>query len=185
MISALNTLPQHQFAIVANEDGDLVVSTSAPLPPLEPDMLLVRTAAIAINPVDVKLTGPMANPGATTGCDFAGTVIATGSRVPIDKFSMGDRIAAVVPGMNSASTHIGAFAEYVTAYAEFAWKIPSDMSFDSAATLGVSATIAGYALFWSLKIPRQPGNPDRRGSFVLVYGGSTASGTMAIQLIRR
>ncbi|KAI2601872.1 GroES-like protein [Hypoxylon sp. NC1633] len=185
MVLELTKLPERQIAIIANESGDLVVSKSVPLPCLAPDMVLVRTVAVALNPVDVKLTGSMATIGATAGCDFAGTVASVGPGVLPSKFSVGDRIAGVVPGMNPESPRVGAFGEYVGAYVDFAWKIPADMSFQSTATLGVSVTIVGYALYRSLKIPGHPEKPASKPQFVLVYGGSTAAGTMAIQLVHK
>ncbi|RYO92366.1 hypothetical protein DL766_000334 [Monosporascus sp. MC13-8B] len=182
---AIPYIPSKQTAIVANAVGDLVVSRDVPLPELEPDMLLVKTAAVAVNPVDAKLTGHMASEGAIAGGDCAGIVVAVGSGVPAGRFAIGDRVCAAVPSMDPISPRIGAFAEYVGATADFALKVPEQMTLESAATLGIGLATIGYALFQSLKVTKHPNQPVEKPCYVLVYRGSTASGTMAIQLLRK
>ncbi|KAI1076752.1 GroES-like protein [Whalleya microplaca] len=179
------SLPKTHTAIVANDHGDLIISQDALLPELEADMLLLKTVAVAVNPVDVKLTGPMASEGAVAGCDCAGIVVAMGPEVPTDRFALGDRICAAVVPMNPLSPRSGAFAEYVGVTADFALKVPNDMSLESAASLCAGTSAIGYALFYSLKIPGHPEEPATKPTYVLVYGGSTATGTLAIQLIRK
>jgi NADPH:quinone reductase-like Zn-dependent oxidoreductase len=179
------TLPSTQTAIIANAAGDLVLSKEVAMPDLEPDMLLVKTVAVALNPVDEKLTGAMASEGAIAGGDCAGVVIAIGSGIPPGRFTVGDHVCAAVQSMNPLLPHVRAFAEYVGATADFTLKIPDGISFESAATLGIGVATIGYALFQSLKIPGHPEQPALKSAYVLVYGGSTASGTIAIQLIRR
>ncbi len=148
-------------------------------------MLLVKTVAVAINPADVKLTGLMAADGATAGSDGAGIVVAVGSAVAPGRFAVGDRVCAAFAPMDPLAPRIGAFAEYAGVTADLALKVPENMPLESAASLGVGVTIAGYALFRSLQIPGHPEKPAAKPAVVLVYGGSTASGTMAIQLVRQ
>lgn len=181
----VSPLPKVQSAIVANDIGDLTISHSAPLPQLAPDSLLVKTVAAALNPVDVKLTGPMATEGAVAGGDSAGIVIAIGSAVQIGRFKIGDRVCAPIASMNPLAPQVGAFAEYTTTIADCTLRIPDDMAFESAASLGISIATVGYALFRSLKIPGHPECPTDQATYVLVCGGSTATGTMAIQMIRK
>ena len=40
------------------------------------------------------------------------------------------------------------------------------------------------ALWISLKLPGTPENPTLEPKYILVYGGATASGTFAIQLLK-
>lgn len=178
-------LPERHTAIVANAAGDLIINTEAPMPLLGPDMLLLRNVAVALNPVDVKLTGLMASEGATAGSDCAGIVVAIGSEVPRSGFALGDRVCAPLAAMNPLNPRIGAFATYCAVWSDFALKVPDDMPLESAAALGIGAVTIGYALFRSLDIPGHPDTPASKPALVLVYGGSTASGTMAIQLIRK
>lgn len=177
-------LPLQQTAIVADGSGNLVISRAVPLPNLEPDMLLVQTHAVAINPADVKLTGSMAAEGATAGNDCAGVVVAVGADAQ-DRFVVGDRVCAATVPMDPLAPRAGAFAEYAAVTADFALKVPDGLPIHQAAALGIGVATIGYALYRSLRIPGHPDRPAEKPVLVFVYGGSTASGTMAIQLIRR
>jgi NADPH:quinone reductase-like Zn-dependent oxidoreductase len=177
-------IPRVQRAIVADATGSLFVSDNVNLPDLEPDMLLVKTVAVAPNPCDMKMTGHMASEGAISGGDCAGFVVAIGSGVPKGRFCIGDRVCAAVQSMNPLLPHVGAFAQFVGATADFTLKIPDSMPFEAAVTLGISTATVGLALFKSLEIPGYPNTPVEKPAYVLVYGGSTATGTVAIQLIR-
>lgn len=148
-------------------------------------MLLVKTMAVALNPVDAKMTGQMAFEGATAGGDVAGVVIGVGSKVPEARFKVGDRVCGPIPSMNPCLPRLGAFAMYTCTIADCTLKLPDDMSFEQGATLGVAVATIGYALFRSLHIPGHPDRPAKRPGYVLVYGGSSAMGTMALQIIRR
>lgn len=185
-------LPNTQTAIIGNKFGDLVISHDVPIPVLGPDEVLIKTQAVALNPADAKFTGPMAAEGATAGCDCAGIVVAIGSAVPTAKFAVGSRVCGPLAPMDPLKPISGAFAEYVALTADLALNVPHDMPLESAAGLGTSLTTIGYALFRSLGIPGRPDAPcmaenfkPPAGNIVLVYGGSCATGTMAIQLIRR
>ncbi|KAK5635869.1 hypothetical protein RRF57_011581 [Xylaria bambusicola] len=183
--ATMKSLPISQSAIIAGDAGVLVLTHEAPLPSLRSSMILVKTVAVGINPVDVKLSGQMASIGAVSGCDFSGIIVAISPDVPKRRFSLGDRVAGVVPGMDSLFPENGAFAEYVCAYADFAWRLPSEIPFEVGATIGVRSLTAGLALFWSLRLPGHPDAPTVKPEYVLVYGGSTSSGTMMIQLLRK
>ncbi|KAK0732952.1 chaperonin 10-like protein [Lasiosphaeria miniovina] len=179
-------LPETQTAIVADGSGNLIVSQHVPLPALEPDMLLVKTVAVALNPSDAKFTGAMAAEGATAGSDCAGIVVGIGSAVKsAGRFSIGDRVCAPLAPMDPLAPRSGAFANYAAVAADLALKVPGDMPLESAAGLGTSLTTIGCALFRSLSIPGHPDRLSTKPAVVLVYGGSSATGTMAIQLIRR
>ena len=182
-------LPEVQTAVVADAAGNLVVTRDAPVPDPAPDQILLQTFAVAVNPVDVKLTGAMANENATAGSDCAGVVVALGSDASADgRFAIGDRVCAAFAPMNRLAPREGAWAEYAPATADFVLKVPDSMPLVSAAGLGIGVAAVGYALFRSLGIPGHPERPvtqPGRPVYVLVYGGSTASGTMAIQLIRK
>jgi NADPH:quinone reductase-like Zn-dependent oxidoreductase len=189
------SVPAYQTAIIGTESQTLRISSpnciSIPTVKDNDDIVIVKTQAVALNPVDVK-TGysNFCTPNSISGCDFAGTVVAIGKNHE-QRFNIGDRVCGVVHGMNPASPSIGAFAEYVCAIGNFLLKIPEDMSFEEAATFGTAIGTIGMALFWSMQLPASPTNPvdentpqDNGGRYVLVNGGSSASGLMAIQLLR-
>lgn len=62
-------------------------------------------------------------------------------------------------------------------------KIPDGMTFEEAATLGTGIGTMGLALYHNLQVPGYPDRPAEVKKTVLVYGGSTASGTLALQLL--
>ncbi len=185
------SLPRHQTAIVAQGPGQLAVKRDAPVPALAPDMVMVRAAAVAINPVDVKALDYSPAPGAIMGFDFAGTVVALGADAAASgRLSVGDRVAGVVYGMDKLQPDVGAFAEYVGALADLVLKLPDHVRFEDAAALGLAVATATYGLFRELGLPGSveqlaaEGEKAQPGDFVLVAGGSTATGTRAIQLLK-
>lgn len=194
-VTSTFALPRRQNALVVAGPGKLSLHQDAPLPHLAPDMALVRTVAVAINPVDAKMLDYSPAVGAIHGYDFAGVVVALGSDAP-HHISIGDRVAGAVHGNNSLQPRVGAFAQYVGATAELLLKIPDMMTFEEASTLGIGLATAGLALFRELEIPvsiedlmdRAKGAQDSGvppdAAFVLVSGGSTATGTRAIQILK-
>jgi NADPH:quinone reductase-like Zn-dependent oxidoreductase len=77
----------------------------------------------------------------------------------------------------------GAFATIVTAKAGIQAKISENISFEDAATLGVGITTVGQGLYQSLGLPLPPATVQEPTS-ILIYGGSTATGTLAIQFAK-
>ena len=59
-------------------------------------------------------------------------------------------------------------------------KIPDSISFEEAATLPTGLTTVGQALYMSMKLPL-PTEPAKTPFPVLIYGGSTATGSLAVQ----
>lgn len=77
----------------------------------------------------------------------------------------------------------GAFANYITAKGDVQIKIPDNVSSIDAATLGVGIFTVGQALYQSLGLPL-PTEAAKEPFPVLIYGGSTATGTLAIQFAK-
>ncbi|KAF2471758.1 putative zinc-binding dehydrogenase family oxidoreductase [Lindgomyces ingoldianus] len=179
-------LRRTQTAVVGNDKGGLELSHEAPVPEVKNDIVLVRTMAVSANPVDAKMVGPYMTPGAILGCDAAGVVEAIGPVAAQHKnnIKVGDRVCVVVMGMNPLEPTLGSFAEHVGARPISVIKLPDAVSFETGAALGTSFMTAGLALFKSLALPGYPLAPSATPLPVLVYGGSTATGTAAIQLLR-
>lgn len=68
--------------------------------------------------------------------------------------------------------------------------IPDDVSLEAAATTGVGIGTTGYALYKVLRLPFPDSNASDQSSqsdpreTVLIYGGSTATGSITIQLAK-
>ncbi len=94
----MSAIPHKQRAIVGVEGGGLEVVDDADVPRLEDDMVLVRNEVIAVNPVDAKMSAPkLVTPRAIAGHDFAGTVVAIGSKVwTAAPIKIGDRVCGAV-----------------------------------------------------------------------------------------
>ncbi|KAG9606090.1 GroES-like protein, partial [Aureobasidium melanogenum] len=151
------------------------------LPRLRNDCIIVKVEAVALNPADWKHI-QMAVPGATVVCDYAGYVVDVGLAVrsPLVK---GDRVAGVTHGNNAGNIEDGCFAEYCVAKDGLQMRIPDDMSFEQAATLGLGITTMSQGLYTSLRLPL-PTQPAQTPFPILIHGGSTATGSLAIQFAK-
>ncbi|KAI0109880.1 putative zinc-binding dehydrogenase family oxidoreductase [Daldinia grandis] len=181
-------MPRHQTVICEGEDHLLRVNHDASLPSLGSGDILVQNKAVAINPCDYKMHERFPCPGAIDGCDFAGVVAAVGAAVSESgSFRVGDRVCGAVHGSNPLRADTGSFAEWLVSESEFTLKIPSGMSFEQAAAIGgTGLATLGMALFHAsaLGLPGTPEEPASKPRTVLVHGGSSSVGTMAIQLVR-
>ncbi|KAJ2970691.1 hypothetical protein NUW58_g9619 [Xylaria curta] len=105
-------LPKQQKAVVALGAGQLIVAQDAPVPVLQPDMILVKIAAIYLNPVDIKALDYSHAQGIIMGYDFSGTMVALGEDEEKSRyFTVGDRVTGVVQGMSKEQPDVGASAE--------------------------------------------------------------------------
>lgn len=190
-------LPSLQRAVRAGNDGQLRLVGNASLPPLPPGYALVKTHAVALNPSDYKLLTNFPIPGAYVGSDFSGTIVRiAGDGAPADvSLQPGTMVAGAAlqfsPSHRSVS---GAFSEYVRVPASMLLRVPHPSSTSQtvsaleACTLPIAIATCTIAL-WSpdsLALQGTPDDPQTGGrpEPVLVYGGSTATGTIAVQLLR-
>jgi NADPH:quinone reductase-like Zn-dependent oxidoreductase len=181
----MDSLPTTQTAIVGLEDGTLGIATNIPLPGLQDDAIMIRNTVVGLNPVDTKMVGKLVTPGAVAGTDCCGVVIAIGPKAKLSvPFEIGSKVCSAVQGMHSLTPSVGAFAQYTALTAHVTLKVPDGMSFEQGASLGSGIATIGLALFHSLKVPGYPLEPAEKPRHVLVYGGSTATGTLAIQLLK-
>jgi NADPH:quinone reductase-like Zn-dependent oxidoreductase len=74
----------------------------------------------------------------------------------------------------------GAFAEHIKAKAGIHIKLNENISFEDAATLGVGVTTVAQGLYQELGLPFPP-NKVQEPTPILIYGASTATGTLAVQ----
>lgn len=187
-MSTLEPLPDQQRAIVEDEAGQPVLASNVAIPALLPNTLLVKTTAVAINPFDHKMPKNFPSAGATIGIDFVGRVVRIDAEAAALRpdLSVGDTVCGFIHGSNPAAPDSGAFAEYVRAPAQLVYKVPVTMRIEEAATYGCALASMCLALWKCLDLPASPRQPlpAESPAYVLVYGGSTATGTMALQLLK-
>lgn len=160
-----------------------------PIPELRPDYILVKVVVVALNPTDWTTLDAPGDTGTIVGCDYSGIVEKVGGAVTKD-FKPGDRLCGFAHGENDANPENGAFARYISVKGDIQMHIPDNVSFETAATVGIGVGTAGFGLFKVLGIPLPDPSAlandlsEDAGEPVLIYGGSTATGTLAIQLAK-
>ncbi|XXH02011.1 hypothetical protein Hte_008376 [Hypoxylon texense] len=174
--------PDVQTAVVQDAAGLPIIVHDATYPMIRPGTVLVKTAAVALIPSDYKMGKKFPSPGARVGMDFAGRVIGFDNTTRPD-LKIGDRVCGIVHGSNPADLDSGSFARYVLARSELLLRVPDHWSMEEAATLGSTLFTNCLALWSALRIVHTPEDPAEERTPVLVYGGSTTCGTMAIQLL--
>ncbi|KAH8171058.1 zinc-binding dehydrogenase domain-containing protein [Sarocladium implicatum] len=199
----MTSLPEFQKAVKIGASSKTAVAENVRLPVLNGDDVLVRVAAVSINHVDGKSADMSPSPGATSGTDFSGIVVALGSEVNLTGsdngneyreskglklLQIGDRVMGGIFGNNPLRLDNGAFAEYVAVPASLIWHVPAGMDLTTASTLPAAMATVGLSLFQYLQIPLPPVRNDATATetpprAVLVYGGGTATGAMAIQIL--
>ncbi|KAG8156806.1 hypothetical protein KVR01_013411 [Diaporthe batatas] len=190
-------IPSSQRALQQGEDGRLRLVTDAAIPSLLPGYVLVKTHAVALNPSDHKITTGFPIPGAYSGSDFSGTVVQVAEDVDTAACPLGGRVCGAAFGFSpSHRLASGAFAEYVRVRTDLLLRIPTtphDGDLEGIGLLGAATLMTALSTcslaFWSQDALDLEGTPEaplehEKPTPVLVYGGSTATGTIAVQLLR-
>jgi len=166
-------------AIVIN--GKEAKVQDRPIPKPRPDQILVKTSFIALNPTDWKhIAGGIAAENGLSGCDYSGIVEEIGNAVT-KSFKKGDKICGCAHGANFSNTNDGVFAEYAVVKGDLQMHVPETLQMEAAATFPLGAITCGQSLYQkSLKL-KLPTEPSTGGEYVLVYGGSTATGSLGVQ----
>jgi putative PIG3 family NAD(P)H quinone oxidoreductase len=139
-----------------------------PMPEASPGHVLIKVEAAGVARADLlQRQGKYPpTPGASDlpGLDIAGTVAAVGQNV--SKFKPGDRVCAILSG--------GGYAEYCAAPAEQVLPIPDNWTAVEAATLPENLFTA-----YDNVVTRAALAPQET---ILIHGGSSGVGSMAIML---
>ncbi len=156
--------------IAAPGEPDVLALGQRPAPAAGDGELLIRVAAAGVNRADcMQRRGQYPPPpGASDllGLEVSGTVAALGSGVT--GWQVGDQVCALLAG--------GGYAEYCTAPAPQCLPVPAGIDLiDAAALPEVAMTV------WTNVFER---GGLSAGETLLVHGGSSGIGTMAIQLAR-
>lgn len=158
------------------------LDTSRRVPELPDDGVLVRPIAIALNPTDWKhVVFGRAKDGCIIGCDYAGIVEAVGKAVT-KTWKPGDKICGCGHGSNYVNADDGVFADYAVVKGDVQMRIPEGMSFEKAATVGLGAITVGQGLYQkAMKLQLPNDSNENNGIHVLIYGGASSTGALAIQ----
>ncbi len=151
-------------------DADALVLTDVPTPDMGPGEVLVQVAAAGVNRADLMQRQGFypPPPGVSTypGLEVSGTISALGPDVT--GWAVGDQVCALLSG--------GGYAEQVAVPAPQLLPVPKGISLIEAAALPEVANTVWSNLFMTANL--QPGET------ILIHGGSSGIGTMAIQLAR-
>jgi len=162
----MTSLPSSMRAVVASGGGELAI-VDRPVPQPGPGEVLVKVAAAGVNRPDVLQSKGLypPPPGAPDilGLEIAGEVIGAGEGA--DQL-MGQQVCALVAG--------GGYAEYCVAAAGTCLPIPPVISAIEAAAMPETLFTVWINLF------ERGFAAD--GEWVLVHGGTSGIGTMAIAL---
>ncbi|GMG20953.1 unnamed protein product [Ambrosiozyma monospora] len=154
----------------------LKLPVASPESIVQPDQILIKTAAVALNPVDILLREltPRRFVGSSikvAGADFSGTILQIGSSVETD-LKVGDKVFGNL--LNPFSQN-NSFTEYIlqkNSTFQVLQKVPEQVSLVDAAGLGVVSNTS-YQAF--------KGSKNLDGGNVLILGGGSSVGYFGIQ----
>jgi putative PIG3 family NAD(P)H quinone oxidoreductase len=155
----------------ANPGGpDVLALQTAAVPVPGADDVLIKVAYAGVNRPDcLQRAGaypPPAGASPILGLEVAGEVVAIGAAVP--GAMLGSRVAALTPG--------GGYSEYCTAPWQHCLGVPGSMDLKSAAALPETLFTVWHNVFER--------GMARDGERLLVHGGTSGIGTMAIMLAK-
>ncbi|KAL4864554.1 chaperonin 10-like protein [Aspergillus spectabilis] len=172
-------------ALLINAIGkDYTLEPYHPVPIPGPDEVLIRCVAVSLNPVDWQSKAynfgipsfPWIN-----GRDASGVIEHVGENV--SEFAIGDAVFTLT---DYTMSRTGSYQEFFTATATSVARIPAGMSFDAAAAVPVAAISAAVSLQRYMDIGPHFSSlePEPEPRWLLVWGGATSTGYMAIQLAK-
>ncbi|KKY24772.1 putative zinc-binding oxidoreductase [Phaeomoniella chlamydospora] len=161
----------------------------APLPKAGKGEVVIKNHAIAVNPADWKIqdSGYVVNEYPfILGTDVAGTVEEVGEEVP--DFKKGDRVIGHALSLGTKNISHSGFQLYTACPALAVSKIPSWMSFSQGTVLPLAINTAVVGLYpqdaLGLPYPTVLDKPTPVGRTIVVIGGSSSVGSVAVQLAR-
>lgn len=157
--------------ISAFGDADQLRLTERSAPAMQPGCLRLKVAAAGVNRADIlqrlgKYPPPADAPPDVPGLEVSGTVVA--AHADCVRYRAGDMVMALLPG--------GGYAEEVVVPEALCLPVPEGVSLRDAAALPEALFTVWANLFVAAHV--QPGET------VLVHGGTSGIGSMAIQMLR-
>lgn len=190
------TTSKHRAAVLDGFNRPLRM-TEVATPAPGPCEVRVRVRAIALNPFDriVQTLGGLVTPWvafpAVLGSDVAGEVVAVGDQCR--RIQVGDRVLGLTLGADRAGNRAaeGAFQEQVILRETCCCRLPAEVTLTQAAVLPLALATAASGLFLRNQLGLDPnpasahvGYPTAPKGSVVVWGGATSVGSVAIQLAR-
>jgi NADPH2:quinone reductase len=159
------------IAIPTPGGPEALVPQERPLPLLGAGEVLVKVAAAGVNRPDVtqrqgNYPPPKGAPD-IPGLEIAGEVVALGEGAA--RWTIGDRVMALVIG--------GGYAEYCTAHESHCLPIPDGLSMAEAAAIPETFFTVWHNVFERGRL--------QAGETLLIHGGTSGIGTVAIQLAKQ
>jgi NADPH2:quinone reductase len=168
----MEKLPAQMTVIGISKPGgpEVLVPETRPVPTPGPNEILIKVAVAGVNRPDVaQRSGSYPPPpGASDlpGLEVAGEVAALGAGA--SKYKLGDKVMSLVSG--------GGYAQYCLAHESIAMPVPAGLSITEA-----GATPETLMTVWHNVFER---GGLKAGETLLIHGGSSGIGTMAIQLAK-
>ena len=166
----MTDLPQMMTAIEISTPGgpEVLVPCTRPVPVPAAGEVLIKVAAAGVNRPDViqrkGLYPPPPGASDIPGLELSGTVVAVGDGIESSK--IGNVLCALVSG--------GGYAEYAVARFEHCLPIPAALTMAEAAALPETLFTVWHNVFER--------GYAREGETILVHGGTSGIGSMAIKL---
>lgn len=161
--------PTSRQYVHINDDKSLSILEQA-IPQLQADEVLIKVCGAGVNRGDLMqrqgLYPPPADASPIMGLEVSGTVIAIGSAV--NNRAVGDRVCAL--------THGAGYCEYTSVPASQCIAVPAAMSLLDAAALAEALFTVWHNVFQRCGLTA--------GESVLIHGGSSGIGTIAIQMAK-
>ena len=149
-----------------------------------PYHVLVPVLAVGLNPTDYKMVTHFYIEGNTVDCDYCGIIESAG---PSALFPPEVRVCGADFPYRPDNPHNGAFSQWVVADSRQMLKIPDGWSDIQAAALGAidwGTVCMAVSDSEALNLAGLSSKPVEKPIPVLVYGGATATGIMAIQKLK-
>ena len=151
-----------------------IVFGDLPKPVVGPNQVLVRTGAVAINPIDTYIRGGLIKPNLPQpfilGCDLAGVVeeVGTGAK----RFKRGDRVWGTNQGLQGRQ---GTFAEFAAVDEQWLYPTPDKVSDEEAAAISLVGITAVLGLRRATL---------QSGEILFVNGGTGGVGSAVVQIAK-
>lgn len=113
------------------------------------------------------------------GVDVAGEIVQLGSEVT--RFKIGQRVIGHCDSLFTNLVTHAAFQSYTICRELLVAAVPDDLPLANAAVLPLSVSTAASALFISEKLNLPSLDPKPTGRTVIIWGGSSSTGSSAIQ----